>query len=127
MEKASVIKNALKILQEDLAANNEISISIHVLGFMNTFTQENISGEFSGIVANEFNEGIYFNTMSKVFYYYGEAYYDNPGSFSNIFGFSIEGDDLDLLPDRLKEILKRVGTTKKTETISLEDSNSLEI
>jgi hypothetical protein len=121
MNKQSIILNALKILKSDLMEEGEMTVSIIILGFLNSHSKEYMSGEFSGIVADSYNEGFYYQSVSGRYYYNGEAIADNPGSFSNTFAFELNDQDLALLPEGLKDVLKRVGTTKMAEVMVLKD------
>jgi hypothetical protein len=127
MQKVNIIESAIEILRNDLMENGELLVSITQLGFLDTRSSEYIGAEFSGINASVYDEGFYYHVLEGKYYYYGEAITENPGSFSNKFGFEIEKDDLQLIPEALRSILKQVALSGESFTIRSEDSSILAI
>lgn len=112
MLKSKIITDAISILNKELGEGKELYVEIMIIGFLDTFSGDHLSGEFACIRAEDYFEGFYYNVSNNNYYYYGEAYFENPGSFSNNFGFLIEDENLHLLPEKLKTVLSQVGISK---------------
>lgn len=120
----NIIKSAANILKNE-SQEGPLTILPTTLCFIDSISGIQVTGEFAGLWADEYDEGFYYNIADGSYYYHGEAFNDNPGSFSNKCSFLIEGDDLNLLPEFLKVALKRVGQTRESETVSFLEFNEI--
>jgi hypothetical protein len=117
MIKTKIIQDAISILKDEVSEGKQLYVEIVAIGFLDKFSKQSISCEFACVKAEEFDEGFHYNVSDKKYYYYGEALQQNPGSFSNRVGFVIEGDDLKILPDKLKTALSQVAVSKLSQKL----------
>jgi hypothetical protein len=121
MNMKKVIKHFFATLKEDLANKSSVDIDWLILGFLNVKTGESISGCFSGIKAESFDEGIFYKPDEDKYFYRGEAPYDK--FESGIIGFEITESLLILIPDGLKKWLNTVATTQRPDKVKLYHSD----
>ncbi len=117
MQKSNIVTDAITLLEEELDGSKELYVEITSIGFVDTFSDAKVTGEFASIRTEEYNEGFYYNLSDGEYYYYGEALFENPGSLGNKYGFVIKDDDLKLLPEKLKDVLLKVARSKVSQKI----------
>jgi hypothetical protein len=121
MNHTDELKEVLQNVQEEFSSQGEITVSHGSVGRISMFDGSYQMIFCSGI-ATEWEEGIYYNIEQDIFFFEGELRSSFGGNRTS---FSIDGEMLTLLPEGLKEVLKRVAETEIPETISFEELPNL--
>ena len=117
MNQTDELKEVLQNMQQEFSSQGEITVTFGSVGRMSSYDGAIEMIVCSGIVT-EWDEGIYYNIEQDVFFFDGELRSSFGGNKTS---FPIEGEMLQLLPEGLSEVLKRVADTEIPETIPFID------
>jgi hypothetical protein len=118
MDKKLIIELTLNNLKSSFFEKEEIFIGLHEFSMDNIFYPDSdkflpIAGIFSGIDADAWDDGLYYDPSQNIYFYFGTPEVFN--NSKNVVCFLLDKQLLALLPAELKAILKRVGVTGKAE------------
>lgn len=121
--KKEIIKEIIYSLQEEFAEEGEICVSFFILGEIDLETREYVNVECSGISVYS-SEGIYFDPIKKLYFYYGEPRLSVGGEKKF---FILDDKHLSMLSTELKQSLWRVGNSKIPETYLFSTGSGLKL